>query len=304
LGEAKPGTCMTCKSSHVPTLLDEMGPKAFYGTPMKRLVAERGIVHPVSCADCHDGSTMDLKITRPAFADAMARRGVDLVKASRQEMRTYVCAQCHVEYYFAKPGDVLVFPWDRGLRVDDIEKYYDENGYSDWIHAETGASMIKMQHPEFELWSTGVHARAGISCSDCHMPYVREGALKITDHWIRTPLANLSNACLPCHRQTETEMRSRVLEIQDRTYHLLGRAERAILSAMDAVIESRKAGGAPEEALRLLRSAQLRWDYVSAENSMGFHSPQEAARVLGDAIDMARQAEISVLRIRKNGPDR
>ena len=47
----------------------------------------------------------------------------------------------------------------------------------------------------------------------------------------------------------------------------------------------------------LHRSAQLRWDFISSENSTGFHSPQEAARVLADSIDMARQAQIKAIEL-------
>ncbi len=299
LGEAKPGTCMTCKSSNVPQMMKTLGIEKFYATPVKELMARFNPKHPVSCADCHDAKTQALRISRPAFKEAMAQRGIDLTKATPQEMRTYVCAQCHVEYYFKGPGKSLVFPWAKGLKIEEIEAYYDEIQFKDWEHAETKAPLVKIQHPEFELWSTGIHARSGVSCADCHMPYKREGAIKITDHWIRTPLVNLTNACATCHRLPEEELRARVLEIQERTYHLLKRAEKAILAAQDAIRMAMERG-VPDEALQeargLHRKAFIRWDFLSAENSMGFHSPQEAARVLGDAIDYARQAELAVLK--------
>ncbi|MBN1895190.1 ammonia-forming cytochrome c nitrite reductase subunit c552, partial [bacterium] len=76
--------------------------------------------------------------------------------------------------------------------------------------------MIKIQHPEFELWGTGIHARSGVSCADCHMPYVRRGSVKISDHWIRSPLQHV-HACRTCHPFDEKELRDRVAEIQDKT---------------------------------------------------------------------------------------
>ena len=103
-------------------------------------------------------------------------------------MRTYVCAQCHVEYYFQGDNKVLTFPWEKGCNIDNIDAYYTEAGFKDWVHAETGAPMIKIQHPEFEMWSSGLHAQSGVSCADCHMPYMREGAVKVSDHWLRSPL--------------------------------------------------------------------------------------------------------------------
>lgn len=300
LGDLKPGTCMTCKSSQVPGFIERYGAEVFYKTPVKELVEKHGFKHPVVCADCHDSQTMALKVTRIAFKEAMQRRGIDLSKATRQQMRSYVCGQCHVEYYFSGPGKYLVFPWAKGMIIDSIEAYYEESGFADWTHAESKAPMIKMQHPEFELWSTGIHSRSNVSCADCHMPYRREGAIKVTDHWIRSPLGNLTNACLTCHRQSETEMRERVLQIQDRTYALLQRAEHAIIAAIDGIQAAMQNGATDndlKQARHLHRKAQLRWDFISAENSMGFHSSQEAARILGDAIDYARQAELEAYKV-------
>jgi nitrite reductase (cytochrome c-552) len=300
LGDKKPGPCMTCKSPQVPQFIEKYGADKFYHTPVKTLVDSAGFKYTIGCADCHDPQTMDLKVRRPAFLEAMAKRGIDISQASRQEMRTYVCAQCHVEYYWQKKDLYLTFPWARGLAVDSVEAYYDSLNFFDWEHAETKAPMIKIQHPEFELFSTGIHARAGVACADCHMPYVREGALKISDHWVRTPLVNISNACLTCHRESEQELRDRVLEIQDKTYAMLTRAENAILAAMDGIQAAMVAGAGDDElkeARALHRKAQIRWDFISAENSMGFHSPQEAVRMLGDAIDYARQAELSAYKV-------
>ncbi|MBM3241818.1 ammonia-forming cytochrome c nitrite reductase subunit c552 [Candidatus Poribacteria bacterium] len=296
LGDQKPGPCMTCKSSNVPSMMTTLGTEKFYATPVKELVAQFKPEYSISCADCHDAKTMALKITRPAFKEAMSQRGVDLSRATRQEMRTYVCAQCHVEYYFKGPGKYLVFPWEKGLKIEDIEAYYDEIDFKDWSHEETKTPLVKIQHPDFELWSTGIHARSGVACPDCHMSYKREGALKVSDHWVRTPLVNLTNSCATCHRLSEEELRTRVLEEQDRTYSLLNRAEKAILAAQDGIRVAQNSG-VPDEVLKeaqsLHRKAFIRWDFISAENSMGFHSPQEAVRILGDAIDYARQGELA-----------
>jgi len=131
-------------------------------------------------------------------------------------MRAFVCGQCHVEYYFKGEGKVVTYPWANGLKVEEIEAYYDKEGFTDWVHAETGTKMLKAQHPEFEVWNQGIHARAGVACADCHMPYERVGALKVSDHWVRSPLLNINRACQPCHAVPEKELESRVLTIQDR----------------------------------------------------------------------------------------
>ena len=262
------------------------------------------VEHPISCVDCHDPETMELRVTRPGFMNAIKlvkeKEGIkdyDVnTMATHQEKRAYVCAQCHVEYYFKGDEKKLTYPWHKGLKVEDIEAYYDEVGHVDWKHKETGAKMLKAQHPEFELWSQGVHAKSGVSCTDCHMPYKREGATKVTDHHIRSPLLNISNACLQCHHFSETEMLSRVQKIQERTRSLLDRGEEALVDLLDAVKEAKDKGVSEEAlkpALELHRKAQWRLDFISAENSMGFHAPQEAARILAEAIDYARQGQLA-----------
>ncbi|MCC7353930.1 MAG: ammonia-forming cytochrome c nitrite reductase subunit c552 [Anaerolineae bacterium] len=294
----QPGACINCHAAETPQLIAELGWETFNKTPYDDL---KGRLHlGSSCADCHDPKTMALRITRPAFLNAMAERGIDLSKATRQEMRTYVCAQCHVEYYFKGDNKVLTFPWSKGLTIDDVEKHYDEYGFKDWTHKETKSPMIKIQHPEFELWSTGLHAKSGVACADCHMPYVRDGAVKVSDHWVRSPLTNLNKACQTCHRQDEELLNERVITIQTRTAELLRRSEEALIAAIDAINAAQSAGASDEElaeARQLHRRASMRWDFISSENSTGFHSPQESARVLANAIDYARQAQLSAERV-------
>ncbi|MGH8597812.1 MAG: ammonia-forming cytochrome c nitrite reductase subunit c552, partial [Gammaproteobacteria bacterium] len=186
------------------------------------------------------------------------------------------------------------------LKVEQIEAYYD--GYKfpdghrffDWKHKETGAEVLKAQHPEFELWSQGIHARSGVACADCHMPYRREGAIKISDHWVRSPLLNVANACQICHHFSEEEIKARVTTIQDRNHALLIRAEDATVDLIDAIAKSGLTDEQLAPARELQRKAQWRVDFINAENSMGFHAPQETARVLGEAIDYARQGELAV----------
>src|SRR4029434_6614527 len=265
------------------------------------------VEHSIACADCHDPRTMALRVTRPGFLAGIralkATQGVADYDpnrdASRQEMRSFVCGQCHVEYYFKGPGKVVTYPWSNGLRVEEIEAYYDAEGFTDWVHAETGNKVLKAQHPEFEVWSQGVHARAGVACADCHMPYERVGALKVSDHWVRSPLLNVNRACQPCHPVPEQELEARVAIIQDRHYALLQRAATATTDMLDAIVAAKK-GGAGERDLQgaavQQRKAQWRLDFVAAENSMGFHAPQEMARILGEVIDHARQGELEAER--------
>jgi nitrite reductase (cytochrome c-552) len=262
------------------------------------------VTHPVSCVDCHDPKTMELRVTRPGFLVGIKvlkeHEGVkdyDVNRdAPRQQMRSFVCGQCHVEYYFKGERKTLTYPWSNGLKVEEIEKYYDDAGFTDWKHKETGAPVLKAQHPEFEMWNQGIHARSGVSCADCHMPYKREGALKISDHWVRSPLLNKSRACQQCHHYPEEEIQARADIIQQRTHTLMRRAASALLDMMDGINDARKAGATDEQlkaALSFHRKAQWRLDFVAAENSMGFHAPQEAARILAESLDYARQGQLA-----------
>jgi nitrite reductase (cytochrome c-552) len=296
----QPGACANCHAGEAPQLIAQMGWEAFNHTPYKEI---SGTLHYGStCADCHDPKTMELRITRPAFVNAMTQRGIDVSKATRQEMRTYVCAQCHVEYYFAGDNKLLTFPWAKGTTIDDIDNYYAEAGFRDFVNKETGADMIKIQHPEFELFTTGLHYKSGVACADCHMPYVREGAIKVSDHWVRSPLQNIRQSCGQCHNQDEAELSQRIVDIQETTAGLLRRTETALGEAMDAILAAKNARATDEQlasSRELIRKAQMRWDFIFSENSTGFHSPQEAARVLGEAIDYARQAQLEAERLGK-----
>jgi nitrite reductase (cytochrome c-552) len=307
----QPGACLHCHSSIIPAYR-----KAGNGDVMKGFEIVCGmdykdarllVDHPVACIDCHDPKTMDLRVTRPGFLigikEYMKTKGISNydpnVSATRQEMRSYVCGQCHVEYYFKGEHKLLTYPWSRGIKVEQIEAYYDSAGFKDWVHAETGAPVLKAQHPEFEMWSQGIHSRSGVACADCHMPYMRDGAVKISDHHVRSPLLNVSRACQTCHPQPEEEMKARVDLIQTRTRELLTRGEDALVKLYDEV-KNAKLRGAGDQALAsslaLQRKAQFRLDFVAAENSMGFHAPQEAARILAEAIDYARQGQIEALK--------
>lgn len=288
-----------------------------------------GSAHPVSCIDCHDPKTTGIRVTRPGFIEGIAKlaRSDDPVPhlpsiqkwrdsgskddydpnklASRQELRSFVCGQCHVEYYCADKM-TLTFPWSNGLKMEQLEKEWDETTFPeggefyDYIHKETGTKVLKAQHPEFELWSQGIHARAGVSCADCHMPYEKQGATKISSHWVRSPMLNINRACQTCHNVPEKELLARVDIIQDRTRALMKRAATAMTDMLDAIIAAQKSGASEEELkpIRALqRKAMWRLDYISSENSKGFHADQEAARILGESIDYSRQAQAAAYKL-------
>jgi nitrite reductase (cytochrome c-552) len=255
---------------------------------------------------------MRLQVTRPGFIEGIkavkesqgARDYNVNLMATRQEMRTYVCAQCHVEYYFKGQEKTLVYPWLKGLKVDDILAYYDEVGHKDWNHAVTGAPVLKAQHPEFELWNQGIHAKSGVSCADCHMPYKREGAHKVSDHHVRSPLLNINRACQTCHNWPENELRERVFTNQGRTHNMRNLAMDALIEFIND-IKTVGTNNIPADQLKLAhdfqRKAQFYLDFVEAENSMGFHAPQEAVRILGESINFSRKGQNALRSLPKAG---
>jgi nitrite reductase (cytochrome c-552) len=305
----QPGTCLHCHASVYVPYKRAGGGDLFKGfeilNQMPFQEAVKLVTHPVACIDCHDSQTMQLRVTRPAFMEGIravkALAGVadyDVnTMATRQEMRAYVCGQCHVEYYFKGPEKRLTYPWARGLKVEDMLEYYDEIQFSDWTHAESGAGVLKAQHPEFEMWSQGIHGRSGVTCADCHMPYMRVGGLKISDHHVRSPLLNINRACQTCHKWPEEEMKARAELSQERVYALRNRSIDALV-ALIGDIKAAQAAGATDaqlaQARQRQRHAQFRIDYVEAENSTGFHAPQEAQRILAEAIDIARQGQLAL----------
>jgi nitrite reductase (cytochrome c-552) len=293
-----PGTCWTCKGPDVPRVMHERGIADFYKVKWEDLGAE--IVNPVGCLDCHDHETMNLRVSRPALVEAFERRGEDIANAPYQQMRALVCAQCHVEYYFKGPGKYLTLPWDKGLSVDEMEAYYDEYDFADWVHPMSKARMIKAQHPDWELFRTGIHAQRGLACADCHMPYLVEGGIKYSSHHVVSPLAMIPQTCVVCHRESEEELKKNVIEREDKIRGLQDQALDAIVRAHFEAKAAWDAGATEEEmapVLMLIRHAQWRCDFVAASHGAPFHTPIESARIMSSSIQRAGEARLLLARV-------
>lgn len=294
IGPTTPGSCMTCKTVNLRDVYKSMGWN-YAKTPLAELLVQ--IKHPIVCASCHDPKTMKLRVINPAFMEAMEKRGIDIAKASREDMRSYVCAQCHSEYYFEPQSKRVVFPWAKGLKPQDMYEYYRELPFGfdmDWLHPDSQAKMLKAQHPDYELFSEGVHAKSGVACADCHMPYMREGGRKYSSHWVTSPMKHLQASCRTCHTQDEQWLLDRVKTTQNHVFELQRTAGQTIarthgvIGKAAAASRANKAG--LDRARELVRHAQWLWDFVAAENSMGFHNPDQTLYTLGQSIDLAHQA--------------
>ena len=294
----QPGTCWSCKSPDVPRMMQEAGIENFYKAKWAALGTE--VVNPIGCADCHEPVHMNLQISRPALTEAFERRGMDIKKATQQEMRSLVCAQCHVEYYMRGDEKYLVFPWDKGLTMEEQEAYYDEFGFSDYIHSLSRTPIIKAQHPDYELALEGIHGQRNVSCADCHMPYKSEGGVKYSDHHIVSPLAMIDRTCQVCHRESEETLRNNVYDRQLKANEIRNRVETELAIAhIEAKFAWEK--GATEaqmqDVLKLLRQAQWRWDFGVASHGGAFHAPQEIQRILGAALDKSLQARMAISKV-------
>jgi nitrite reductase (cytochrome c-552) len=324
IGDASIGSCMTCKSTAVPTLLDEFGDDYWSASfneelrpRVEELAAEGGDERlgeyghmAIGCADCHDPQTMDLRITRPSLLEALERQGTDITQATKNDMRAYVCAQCHVEYYFDANTKQVTFPWDRGTRPEDMWEYKQEEAYAagfeaDWIHGVSGAPMLKAQHPEYELWSHGTHGEASVTCADCHMPYQRVDGRKISQHFWGSPLEDAEQSCRTCHAdRTSQQLTQRVRDIQERHLGAMEETQEISMRAHYYVNRLITAGADEdiiEECQQLVRKGQWFWDIIAAENSDGFHNPHgsmDAMRISSDASnDVLRIATAELVRL-------
>jgi nitrite reductase (cytochrome c-552) len=295
----QPAVCWTCKSTDVPRLMNQYGTEGFYSQRWRDLGQE--VVNPIGCQDCHDPATMQLRITRPALVEALERMGRDMNRIGHQEMRSLVCAQCHVEYYFAGENNYLIFPWDEnGMDADAQEAFLNRVGHTDWVHSISRAPMIKVQHPDYELYQSSVHAFRGVACADCHMPFRREGGTKFTSHHIQSPLNSVSTSCLICHGGTEEEMIQRVYDNQDKVVQLRRNAERQLAMLHIEAGAAWDAGATEAEMapiLQEIRAAQWRWDWIAASHGAGAHAPVESARLLGISSQMASEARLQLSRI-------
>jgi nitrite reductase (cytochrome c-552) len=291
-------SCWTCKSPDVPRVMSKIGAKDFYKQYWSGMLSE--IINPIGCANCHNPEDQSLRICQTPFIEAYKRQNIDITKSPINEKRTKVCAQCHVEYYFKGDDKYVTFPWDKGFSVENIEAYYDEIDFSDWIHPLSQTPIIKAQHPDYELFMTGIHYQRGVSCADCHMPYKTEGSQKMTDHKIQSPVNNIENSCMVCHREKKETLIENIYDRQEKVAE-----QRKILESelVRAHIEAKFAIDRGASAVQMkpiqkwIRQAQWRWDFVAASHGASFHAPVECLRIIASGIDKAAHARIETARL-------
>lgn len=186
------------------------------------------------------------------------------------------------------------------MTCEAAEEYYDSIGFYDYIHPLSKAKILKAQHPGYEISLQGIHAQRGVSCADCHMPYISEGGVKYTDHHITSPLANINRTCQTCHRQDAETLRQNVYERQQKVYDFRTHVEKELSAAhIEAKFAWDKGATAAEmePVLKDLRKGQWRWDYAVASHGAAFHAPQEVMRLLASAMEYAKDARLQIARV-------
>jgi nitrite reductase (cytochrome c-552) len=315
-----PSTCWNCKTPKIPEWVAQNGDDKFWSMPFNTFRPADKIdmnEHTIGCANCHNPQTMELVITSFPLDEALKRQGKDWRTMSRNEMRSLVCAQCHVEYYFqeAKYGanKKPVFPWDEGMNPDQIYSYYKSHGvaedkgfegqFFDYRHPVSKTLIIKAQHPEYETWHDGPHGAAGVACADCHMPYIRmDGKKKVSNHQWTSPLKtaeSINSACRQCHTDKSADyLRDRVVYTQKKTFENLLSAQAMSVKAHEAVRLADEWSGAKNgdferlmiQAREMVRKGQFYWDFLSAENSVGFHNPAKALDTAQKSLEASQAA--------------
>lgn len=291
--------CFTCKSPQVPEMMEKYG-ENYYLMSFDEMKGQ--ITEAIGCLDCHEPKTMALRISRPALKEALQRQGRDLDKLTNQEMRSLVCAQCHVTYYFAPQTKKVTFPWDNGFSAEQILAYYDENKFTEWVHPVAGSSLVKPRHAEYETFMGSTHQSAGLACADCHMPYTMVGNKKISSHVWQSPLNNIEQSCTTCHRNGSEWLKTRVETIQAQVKQSQDLAGEAVVQAINELKIARETPAVDQsklaEAMKLHREAQWYLDFVAVTNGYGFHNPGATLNDLNIALDRAHKAVITARQAR------
>ena len=304
-----PSTCWNCKTPKIEEWVAEHG-DAFWKMDANHFRGKIDLKdESISCGTCHNTSDMAIELYSVPLKDWLERSGQNWAKISRNEQRSLACAQCHVEYYFTHPDNGVaakpVFPWDKGFDPEQIYEYYNNHGpkngpFTDFVHAASGVKIIKVQHPEYETWINGTHGAAGVSCADCHMPYEKMDGKKASSHQWTSPLKDPKlTACRQCHSDKSPEyLKERVLDTQNKTFKQLLKAQEASVRSHEAVRLANNYIGEKNadyeklmvQARELVRKGQFFWDYVSAENSIGFHNPTKALNTLMNSLEYSNDA--------------
>lgn len=279
VGDATLANCLTCKTPQFTAMVNSQG-EGVYALSFSELAST--MTEPISCYNCHGNDPTQLELTHEYFIASM---GDDLDNAP---IEAQVCGQCHNEYYFETDKSTTnPYTGLAAMTPDAILAYYDAMGFKDWVHPDTGAPMLKVQHPEFEFLYGGSQSQMAsmdFACSDCHMETrAAEDGSKYSSHYLTSPLESkaLLEKCGVCHDDISAEVAAWQEQVTTREIAISEKIERytqQLAAKKDSLSADQLA-----EAQKLQRHAQFYWDYVMVENSEGAHNPTLANETLDKA---------------------
>ncbi len=279
----------------------------------------------MGCIMCHDPHTTSHRVVRDGLIDAVTRGDNKIYSGSTGEsvadlevvtfrnfrkiglmeepIANIICAQCHVEYvcnpgYDMATGEYITmadsrtnhFPW---VNVFDAYEHYNELEFRDFKHAVTGATLVKLQHPDAETNYGSLHQQNGVECSDCHMPKLTNQAGEVyTSHWQTSPRTYINNTCLSCHTEwTEEEAEYRIDSIQNYIKGKLSKAEywlSELIDTFDLAIRYGVDEATLNEARECHSQAHILWEWWTAGNGGGFHNPDQARESLTRSVEFSK----------------
>ncbi len=320
--------CLQCKTTDSILKWKYMGDKDdrakwWRGSNVVEYVKD--LQNAVNCSHCHDPHSTQPRIVRDALIQALTRPEADTLW-HRDSNRTGIkvidfrdfrkiailekydtkllCGQCHVEYncnpgYNKDTGEKINFDDVRTNHfpfkdVFQIYEHYNKLGFRDFKHALTGGLLFKAQHPEAEVFWNSKHDKAGVSCNDCHMPKIKNKKGKVyTSHWQTSPKNYIKETCLKCHSEWTAEEAEYVIDsVKSHIRGKMRKAEFWISQLIDKIVEAKKLKvneSIIKEAQEQHQKAHILWEWWTAENSDGFHNPEQARESLTRSVEEAKK---------------
>ena len=339
--------CLSCKTQdHILdwAYMGDPVPGAKWSRTSKVNEMAKDLQHSLNCFYCHDPHGAKPRIVRDGLIQALTRPEKDTLwhkdpRATKIDVREMgvrgftrkiallekydsklQCAQCHVEYNCnpgtdPTTGQPICMPDQRTNHfplkdVFGIAQHYTDLKFRDFRHATTGALLWKAQHPEAETFWNSKHDKAGVGCSNCHMPKMKDPKTgkSYTSHWQTNPRNYIKETCLSCHSNwSVTQVRYVLDSLQAHIQGKMRKAEFWLTGLVDKFQEA-NAVGIEEAALKAARDkhyeAHVYWEWWTATNGGAFHNPdaakeslnrsmtvsQEGIKILDDAIKVRRSA--------------
>lgn len=280
-------SCLSCKSADFTVFLKEEGISA---NSLKFEDVANPQMNTISCYDCHENNPGTFVVTREHLNTGLS------FSDKKYDPKELACGQCHVEYYLDPETKEVILPWKNGQDTDSMIAYYDEIGYSDWTHPTTGTDLLKAQHPEFETYQGGIHAKMGLTCVDCHMPSAENNkGEKYSSHQWTSPLKTIESSCLTCHTSESADsLKTSVEKIQASVDTKMADVSAVLVELINQLSKATSEGSLDEDLLNKARDyhrkAQFKWDFVFVENGEGFHNQKLAHKNLDEAFELVMKA--------------